>query len=162
MRAETPTYRVRARHKGEKADSVYPRYGNNPHNSEDTVAIQPIPSRYIRYVADTEDTVSLGSRSYPLDPLDLERILWIFWIPMVFSRFSGFPMYRSDPHRIPDVSFGSPSYSRYGNSEEIFGSGVRWGPGGYIADPENPKQTVESRGYQDTGIRFFPLGTSPG
>ena len=34
--------------KGGKADSVYPGYGDNAHNQhnpEDTVAIQPIPSR---------------------------------------------------------------------------------------------------------------------
>ncbi len=92
-------------------DSVYPGYGDNPYNPEDTVAIQPIPSRYIRYIADTEDTLSLGSRSYPLD---LHRILWIFWIPIVSSGFSGFPIYRSDPHRIPDMriwkGFSDPEY----------------------------------------------------
>ncbi len=79
--------------KGEKADSVYPGYGNNPHNPEDTMAIQPILSRY---VTDTEDIVSLGSRSYSLDSLDLHRISWILWISTVSSGFSGFPWYPLD------------------------------------------------------------------
>ncbi len=33
---------------GGKADSVYPGYGDNPHNPEDTVTIPTIPSRYVR------------------------------------------------------------------------------------------------------------------
>ena len=54
--------------KGEKADSVYPGYGDNPHNPynpEDTVAIQPISSRsirYARYIADTKDTTSFNRK----------------------------------------------------------------------------------------------------
>jgi hypothetical protein len=121
--------------KGKKADSVYPGYGDNPHNPEDTVAIQPIPSRYIRYIADTEDTVSFGfygSPPYLLDSMDLHRISWILWISTVSSGFSGFPWYL----RIPTVSYGSGIHR------------------GYIADPED---TVGIRGYRDTRSAFSPL-----
>ncbi len=120
--------------KGEKADSVYPGYGNNPHNPENTMAIQPILSRYIRYVTDTEDIVSLGSRSYPLDSLDLHRISWILWIFTVSSGFSRFPIYRSDPHRIPDMKirneFSGPEYGA--DPEDTSGiqriRRIRWNP----------------------------------
>ena len=41
--------------KGEKADSVYPRYGRDPEDPADTMTIRRIPWQYGEYHGDTED-----------------------------------------------------------------------------------------------------------